>query len=368
MAEPHAAPVAVGPRVGDETIAFSLADPNRRLVGVELRHELDLPGQDTRFGYDETAGAWTLTLPRPPIRRMEYQLTLYHPDGASETVTDPTNPVLTPGAFGDKSVLGMPDYAAPAWLAGEQAWPIGAELNVSTGVGPVEITVLSPDEPTSRLLVAHDGPEYDRLAALGRFAATMVRHGRVPPFHLALATPGARDERYSANPAYATAMVGSVLPELRRTLGTDGPVVLMGASLGGLAALHIQRRHPTQVAGLFLQSGSFFVPQYDEVEKDFRYYNRIIRYVAAVLRGQGSGRAVPTTLTCGTAEENVHNNRLMAATLRRQGYPATLHEVPDAHNYVAWRDSFDPYLVDLLAKVWADSGTRWGDGGRVRDA
>jgi hypothetical protein len=26
---------------------------------------------------------------------------------------------------------------------------------------------------------------------------------------------------------------------------------------------------------------------------------------------------------------------------------------PDAHNYISWRDAFDPALVDLLATVWA---------------
>jgi enterochelin esterase-like enzyme len=354
MAEPLPETVAVGPRVGERDIAFTLADPHRRLAGVRLAHELDLPGQPVEFGYED--GTWTLRLPRPPVHRMEYQLTLRYPDGGTETTTDPTNPMLTPGAFGDKSVLTMPEYATPAWLAGAEAWPVSAELAVSSGVGPIEVTVLSPAEPTRRLLVAHDGPEYDRMARLGAFAATMVRDGRVPPFHLALAAPGARDERYSANPAYSTALATAVLPELHAELGTARPVVLMGASLGGLAALHTQRRYPSTIGGLFLQSASFFVPQYDEIEANFPHYPRITRYVAAVLRGSGpDGRAVPAALTCGAVEENVHNNRLMAATLRRQGYPAELHEVPDAHNYVAWRDSFDPYLVDLLAKVWADA-------------
>jgi enterochelin esterase-like enzyme len=177
----------------------------------------------------------------------------------------------------------------------------------------------------------------------------------VPPFHLALAAPGARDERYSANPAYATALATSVVPELHAKLGTAGRVVLMGASLGGLAALHVQRRFPQVIAGLFLQSGSYFVPQYDEIERDYAYYPRITRYIAAVLRAAPRERAVPTSLTCGVAEENVHNNRLMATTLRRQGYPAVLQVLPDAHNYIAWRDGFDPYLADLLAEVWSDA-------------
>jgi enterochelin esterase-like enzyme len=344
----------VGPSVGEREIAFSLADPQHQLAGVRLMHNLDLPGQPTEYRFDD--GAWILAMPRPQIRRMEYQLTLRYPDGTEEITTDPTNPVLTPGVFGDKSVLTMPDYTAPGWLAGAPAWPVSASLTVSSRVGPIELTVLSPDTPTRRLLVAHDGPEFDRFASLGAFAATMVRDGRVPPFHLALAAPGARDDRYSANPGYATALASAVLPELHAKLGTAGPVVLMGASLGGLAALHTQRRYPSTIGGLFLQSGSFFVPQFDECESDFPYYPRIIRYVAAVLRGaQPDGRAVPTVLTCGCAEENVHNNRLMTTTLRRQGYPVALHEVPDSHNYVAWRDAFDPYLVELLTKVWADA-------------
>ena len=59
-----------------------------------------------------------------------------------------------------------------------------------------------------------------------------------------------------------------------------------------------------------------------------------------------------TTATCGAAEENVHNNRLMASALAAQGYDAHLAEVPDLHNYVGWRDAFDPHLTALLRKAW----------------
>jgi enterochelin esterase-like enzyme len=58
-------------------------------------------------------------------------------------------------------------------------------------------------------------------------------------------------------------------------------------------------------------------------------------------------------LTCGIAEENLHNNRAMAQALRQQGFDTDLHEVPDMHNYTGWRDAFHPHLTNLLAKVWA---------------
>ena len=62
-------------------------------------------------------------------------------------------------------------------------------------------------------------------------------------------------------------------------------------------------------------------------------------------------RPVTAGLTCGMIEENIENNRLMLKTLHDRGYPATLHEVPDMHNYTAWRDALDPCLTGLLARV-----------------
>jgi enterochelin esterase family protein len=61
---------------------------------------------------------------------------------------------------------------------------------------------------------------------------------------------------------------------------------------------------------------------------------------------------VPVTLTCGIAEENVHNNREMASALDAQGYEVSLVEVPDLHNYVGWRDAFSPHLTELLRRAW----------------
>ena len=354
MVEPRVAPVA-GPRVDEDAVEFVLDDPDRTLRGVRLEPDRGIAGHELEFGYDEPAGRWVLRLPRPPVRRMEYRLQLRHADGGTVSVNDPATEARAPGAFGEKSVLELPGYAVPGWLAGDrpaQRWELSADFAVPSGSGQIEVGVLSPPEPTTRVVVAHDGPEYDRLAGLGAFAASVVADRRVPPFHLALAAPGPRDERYSANPVYGAALTARVIPMLHEKLDTSGPVVLMGASLGGLAALHAQRRHPRGIGGLFLQSGSFFVPERDDCESGFRYYRRIIRYVASVHRMQRFSSPVPAVLTCGAIEENVHNNRLMAATLRRQGYPATLHEVPDMHNFTAWRDALDPHLVDLLNAVW----------------
>ena len=93
---------------------------------------------------------------------------------------------------------------------------------------------------------------------------------------------------------------------------------------------------------------SFFMPRYDAQERGFSRYARITRFVRETLRDGQYAIPVPVTITVGRAEENAHNNREMARALAAQGYEVSLEEVPDMHNYVGWRDAFDPHLTTLL--------------------
>jgi enterochelin esterase family protein len=126
----------------------------------------------------------------------------------------------------------------------------------------------------------------------------------------------------------------------------------MGASLGALAMLQAQRAWPGTFAGLFLQSGSFFVPRFDRQESGFPRYRRIVRFVRGVLRATDPEDPIPVTMTCGAAEENIYNNRLMAAALAAQGYDLRLAATPGGHDFPSWRDALDPHLTGLLATVW----------------
>ena len=174
----------------------------------------------------------------------------------------------------------------------------------------------------------------------------------MPAHRIALLHPGRRDEWYSASALYARALTGEVLPAIGRAVAVAGPPVGMGASLGGLAMLHAQRRSPTAFAGLFLQSSAFFMPRHDHMEKGFGRYGRIVRFVRSVLRAPAFEHPVPATLTCARAEDNVHNNRRVTAALKMQGYRAALVETPGGHDFRTWGATLDPYLADLLGAVW----------------
>jgi enterochelin esterase family protein len=328
-------------------VLLRLADPDERYTAVRLLSDL------AALEYERSGEEWTLDLGGAQVARLEYELELVRPDGGSEVVCDPGNPLRAPGAFGEKSVLLLEDYAPPAWLEAPRVEGAERELVVpGRGLGAdVAVRVWSPadvkDSAPLPLLVANDGPEYAELAGLTDFCAAMIAGGALPPHRVALIAPGARNEWYSASPLYAGALVRGVLPAVAAEVAVRGAPVAVGASLGALAMLHAQHRHPGTFAGLFLQSGSFFTPRHDIQERGFSRWARVTAFVAEVLAGGRGTGAAPAVLTCGAGEENLQNNREMAAALGEQ-----LHELGDLHNYTAWRDALDPYLTGLLEGLW----------------
>ena len=263
---------------------------------------------------------------------MEYR---FEADG--DSFCDPQNPHRAPGAFGEKSVVEFPGYRAPAWLAAPDPGPAVPVADHARLWSPPDT---DPRRPLP-LLVAHDGSEYEQLSQLTRLIAHAIATNRIPPCRVALLDAPDRDEDYSASARYARTLAAT-LPQLAPATAHAG----LGASLGALALLHARWLHPGAFGALMLQSGSFFRQRWDRQESGFPRFRRISRFVGTVLNASRAATPIPITLTCGAPEENLANNRAVAAALRRQGHDATLHVNRDAHNYVGWRDTLDPHLVD----------------------
>jgi enterochelin esterase family protein len=334
-------------------VTFELGDRSGRLAGVRLQQEIGLPGP---LDFVRTRGVWRLTVERPEVDRMEYLFELRDHNGAQMTVTDPANPLRAPGAFGDKSVLEFDGYQPPGWLAEVPVESTEASLEVPAADldAAVELTLwtpvaLEPDD-AAPLVVAHDGPEYAALGGLTQYLGTGIAAGAFPPLRAALVGPGDRNAWYSANPAYARTLCEDVLAAVDEIVPSTVRVGI-GASLGGLAMLHAHRSYPAAFDGLLLQSGSFFTPQLDPQEADFSGFAAVTEFVASVHTAEDEARPIPAVLTCGTVEENLANNELMAENLGRLGYPVHMVVVRDAHNYTAWRDALDPQLAGLLTQV-----------------
>jgi enterochelin esterase-like enzyme len=329
-------------------VELRVADPEGRLAGVRLYQEVERPRLGPAFRRDENG--WELRFARPDADRIEYLLEL---DG--ELGTDPENPRRARGPWGDKSVVEWPEYEPPAWLdTPADTGPVEeVELRSRRLVARVPALLYATPEPPAidaPLLVVHDGPEYAEFSLLTRFLDAMSWEERIPPLRAALIPPVDRDETYSASALYAAALARELIPQLAER-APHGARIGVGASLGALALLHAHRRHPHSFDGLFLQSGSFFRQRFDKQESGFGRYARITRFVGSVLRDDAPDRPIPVALTCGTAEENLTNNRELAAALTRQGYASWLAEIRDAHNWTCWRDGFDPHLPALLEAV-----------------
>jgi enterochelin esterase family protein len=330
--------------IEDEEIVLRLGDPGHELERVSLWVDLVRPPQwPDDLAMQPVDGGWELRLALPDLDCLEY---LFEVDGTM--APDPGNPDRVEGAFGPHSWLAMPGYRPPAWLDLDGAPGERHRLTV----GEIDLEVWEPtghEGLSLPLLLVHDGTEMDAYGGVVRYAATR------PPMRVALLSPGSnRDERYAANPAYAAELVGEVLPAITDLFDTTHRPVLLGQSLGALAALHAAWTAPGTFAGLMLQSGSFFTPALDPQEADYGYFGQVTGFVATVLAAQQAAPGAPAVaMTCGTAEENLANNLALRDHLGAVGVAVTWGEVRQGHTWMCWRDSLDPHLGDLLTRVWS---------------
>jgi len=339
--------------VENDTVVWRLAQTDSKVDAVRLWADFDLG--DTSFR--QVGGGWELRLPvtkLPPVDRLEY---LFEVTRGNETVSllDPGNAQRVGGAFGDHSWLAL-GYDPPGWLDISPVKGDRRSLAVAdTPVGTVDLEIWSPrgSRPADPLplVLTHDGPEMDTLGELTRFLGAMIASGRLPPTRVGLLAPGARDERYAANPDYADALCAHVLPAVRDLAPSKNLPVLMGQSLGAVAALHAEWTHPGTFAGLLLQSGSFFTPELDGHESGYSHWRPVTAFVAEVLTARRAPSTPPVTVCFGTAEENAANNRQLAAKLAALGFPVALGEVRDGHTFTCWRDLLDPHLTDLIERI-----------------
>ncbi len=325
--------------VDGDVVVVRTPDPGGTATKVRLWSDLELG--DTTF--TQVEGGWELQLSDLPVDRLEY---LVDVDG--DLAPDPTNPQRVDGAFGAHSWVALDGYRPPAWLDAPTVSGESHELQV----GDVDLVLWEPPG-ADHLLLAHDGPEMAAYGGLLDFVASAIAAGTIPPTRVALLDPGPRNQRYAADPGYAAALSEEIVPALIAAAPTTAPPVLLGQSLGGVAALHAAWTTPSVYAGLLIQSGSFFTPDLDAQEKDFESWDEVTGFVASLLAAtQAAPDAPAIAMTCGSAEENLANNRLMFDHLRSTGIDVTWGETRQAHTWTCWRDLLDPHLTDLLQRVW----------------
>jgi enterochelin esterase family protein len=337
--------------VDGDDVVVRYTDPDHAATEVSVWAHLRLGDTSMR----EISGGWEVRLIDLPVDRLEYLI-----DVDGDMRTDSSNHRVTPGPFGDHSWIPLPSYREPGWLTVEAGDGDRATVTLSrTGAGRIDCELWSPAEtPADRalpLLIGHDGPEMDAYGGLTAYAGSMIASGNLPPMRVALVSAGPRrNKRYAANPAYSRALTSRLLPALTEAVPTDGRPVLMGQSLGALAALHAAWTSPGTFGGLLLQSGSFFTADLDPQESGFEHWPEVTGFVTSVRAATRAAPGAPlTTMVCGTAEENLDNNLAMRDHLAAIGVETAWGDIRDGHTWTCWRDTLDPHLTELLLRVWA---------------
>jgi enterochelin esterase family protein len=110
----------------------------------------------------------------------------------------------------------------------------------------------------------------------------------------------------------------------------------MGASFGGVAALHAAWRYPKLFRRLLLQSGSFAFSDLGR-HRHTAVFDPVARFMNTFREDTGE-LAGKIYMSCGMYESLIYENRSLVPRLQTQGLDVRFEEVRDAHNWENWRD------------------------------
>ncbi|HVS02981.1 MAG TPA: alpha/beta hydrolase-fold protein [Thermoanaerobaculia bacterium] len=289
---------------------------------------------------------WYLVEELPAGSRVEYKLEVVR-DGGRELLQDPLNPQLARDPFGANSVCQAAGYETPAWtLPDPEARPgeiveMAVESRALGGRRRVGVYLPARLRPTRRypLIVAHDGFDYLRYAALGTVLDNLIHRLEIPQVVVALTDSPGRLEEYAAQPGHARFVTEELVPKLERELplrGGPSGRCLMGASFGAVASLATAWRYPGFYGRLLLQSGSFAFTDIGVTHRG-PAFEPVVEFVNAFRRAPG--RCVERLfVSCGVYESLIYENRSLVPLLQRTGMEVRYVEARDGHNWENWRD------------------------------
>jgi len=313
---------------------------------VHLRHFIyGLPSSQP---FQRVAGTdlWHTALELPERSRVEYKFERVL-GGRREWLMDPMNPRVARDPYGANSVCHGEGYEIPAWAqADPEARPgtldeIAVQSAALDGEQRVGLYVPARFRRGRRypLIVAHDGADYVRYAALSTVLDNLIHRLEIPPLIVALTTSRDRLRDYGANPRHARFLGHELVPALEARFPLVGRAEargLMGASFGAVAALYTAVEQAGTWGRLLLQSGSF---AFSDIGRHRRgpEFDPVAQWVNE-FRDRPGRPSERVFMSCGIYESLIYENRSMLPLLQSTGMEVRLVEARDGHNWENWRD------------------------------
>ena len=297
------------------------------------------PGQH-RFARLDGQDLWWLRLPLPDGSRLEYKLEVQL-DHHADWINDPLNPLTTTNPFGTNSVCRSFGYQVPAFAQVREETPTGSFADIF--IESRKLTLYRPAsfDPTHTypLLFVHDGGDYLEYGSMALVLDNLIHSGVVGPLVAAFSWPQERLHEYAANENHARFVVEEALPAILHEIPLLDRRVVMGASLGAVAALHTSWRYPGAFSGMILQSGTF------AQTRGWGSAQHLLAPIADLLhRLEPSRLPQRVFMSCGTFERMIGENRMMSHRLERAGLTVKYVESRDGHTWEAWRDRLSEAL------------------------
>ncbi len=313
---------------------------------VNLRHFIyGLPSSQP-FRRVEGTDLWYRVLELPERSRVEYKIERVIGE-EREWLMDPLNPHIARDPYGANSVCHGAGYQTPAWtLPDGEARPgriVESDFTAGSASvsGPVKLYLPARFREHRRypLLIVHDGEDYLRYASLKIVLDNLIHRLEIPPMIVALIDSARRLETFAADSAHAQFLTRELVPALEQRyplLRRSESRALMGASFGGVAALHTSWRHPGVYGKLLLQSGSFAFSDIGDHRRG-PLFDSVVRFVNELRENPGRPSS-KVFLSCGTYESLIYENRSMVPLLQGSGMDVRFVEARDGHNWENWRD------------------------------
>lgn len=309
----------------------------------------------------EGSDLWALTMELPEKSRFEYKFEVLA-KGERQLVLDDLNGVLAHDPFGANSVCQGYGYERPGWTLHDPEARSGRLATLkfasSTFQDTRELEIYLPARfRRSRaypLLVVHDGLDYLRYADLKNVLDNLIHRLEIPAMIVVLTQSPNRLVEYTGNEQHARFLSEDLLS----AVAAKFPLIddrnargLVGASLGGVAALHAASRYPQIYGQLLLQSGSFVFSDLGHHKKG-PIFDPVVRFVNE-FRNHPFAIAEKIYMSCGMYESLIYENRSLVPLLQDQGMQIFFEEARDAHNWENWRDRLRQGLT------WLFPGPLW---------
>lgn len=300
-----------------------------------------------RFMPDSTKSIWYVTLSLPRDAYMEYA---FYDSVTDSNFLDPLNKKsLSNGMGGRNNFFYMPEtMPSPFPIRRADVTPgkltkhrVDAWMLDEFGSRDVYFY-----KPTVReavpLLVVYDGNDYLQRGKLAVIVDNLIADKRIRPIAMAFLQNGKRRRsvEYACSDATLAWIEHNVLPLANKHLNLldineyPGAYGILGASFGGLMAMHTGLRMPDIFGKVLSQAGVF------------EFEGRDFATVDLVRHKQS--RDIQIWMDCGRHDFLLEDNRRMKDILTENGYDFTYRECSGGHNYTTWRNDVWRGLEKLI--------------------